>query len=40
MNYRSKKVLTKNGFKIEGKFKSEIVFKNKRFNSYWFGKIL
>ena len=40
MNIGSKKVLTKNGFKIEGKFKSEIIYKGKRFNSYWFGKIL
>ena len=40
MNIGSKKVLMKNGFKIEGKFKSEIIYKGKRFNSYWFGKIL
>ena len=40
MNIGSKKVLIKNGFKIEGKFKSEIIYKGKRFISYWFGKIL
>ena len=40
MNTGSKKVLIKNGFKIEGKFKSEIVFKNKRYASYVLGKIL
>ena len=40
MNIGSKKVLIKNGFKIEGKFKSEIIYEGKRFNSYWFGKIL
>ena len=40
MNIGSKKVLKKNNFKIEGKFKSEIVYKGKRYNRYWFGKIL
>ena len=40
MNIGSKKVLIKNGFKIEGKFKSEIIYKGKRFNLHWFGKIL
>ena len=40
MNISSKKVLEKNGFKIEGKFKSELIFKNKRVNHYFFGKIL
>ena len=40
MNIGSKKVLMKNGFKIEGKFKSEIIYKGRRFNSYRFGKIL
>jgi len=40
MNIGSKKVLIKNGFKIEGKFKSEIIYKRKRFDSYWFGKII
>ena len=40
MNLGSKKVLLKNGFKIEGIFKSEIIYKKKRFDSYWFGKIL
>ena len=40
MNIGSKKVLEKNNFKLEGKFKSEIVYKGKRYNVYWFGKIL
>tara|TARA_B100000780_G_C21117109_1_gene452090 strand:+ start:1960 stop:2481 length:522 start_codon:yes stop_codon:yes gene_type:complete len=40
MNIGSKKVLTKNGFKIEGKFQSEIIYNGKRYNTYWFGKIL
>ena len=40
MNQGSKKVLEKNGFKIEGIFKSEIKYNNKRYSSYWFGKIL
>jgi [ribosomal protein S5]-alanine N-acetyltransferase len=40
MNIGSKKVLIKNGFKIEGKFKSELIFKNKRVDHYFFGKIL
>tara|TARA_B100001057_G_scaffold37108_1_gene33586 strand:+ start:5894 stop:6457 length:564 start_codon:yes stop_codon:yes gene_type:complete len=40
MNIGSKKVLEKNGFKFEGKFKSERIFKNKRVDHYFFGKIL
>ena len=40
MNIGSKKVLEKNNFKLEGKMKSEIIYKSKRYNSYWFGKIL
>ncbi len=40
MNLGSKQVLIKNGFKIEGIFKSEIIYKRNRFDSYWFGKIL
>ena len=40
LNIGSEKVLIKNGFKIEGKFKSEIIYKGKRFNLHWFGKIL
>ena len=40
INIGSKKVLEKNNFKLEGKMKSEIVYKGKRYNSYWFGKIL
>ena len=31
MNIGSKKVLVKNGFKLEGKLRSDIVFKKKRF---------
>ena len=40
MNIGSKKVLEKNGFKPEGKMKSEIVYKGNRYNLYLFGKIL
>ena len=40
MNIGSKKVLEKNNFKLEGKMKSEIIHKGKRYNFYWFGKIL
>lgn len=40
MNIGSKKVLEKNNFKLEGKLKSEIIYRGKRYNSYWFGKIL
>ena len=40
MNIGSKKILEKNNFKLEGKMKSEIIYKGKRYNSYWFGKIL
>tara|TARA_B100000963_G_scaffold358718_1_gene384035 strand:+ start:444 stop:968 length:525 start_codon:yes stop_codon:yes gene_type:complete len=40
MNVGSKKVLLKNGFKIEGRFRSEIVYKRKRFSRFWVGKIL
>ena len=40
MNIGSKKVLVKNGFKLEGKLRSDIVFKKKRFDTYLFGKIL
>ena len=40
MNIGSKKVLEKNGFKFEGKFKSERIIKNKRVDHYFFGKIL
>ena len=38
MNIGSKKVLIKNGFKVEGVLKSAIIFKNKRYASYIFGK--
>jgi ribosomal-protein-alanine N-acetyltransferase len=40
MNIGSKKVLEKNNFKIEGKMKSEVIYKSKRYDSYLFGKIL
>lgn len=40
MNIGSKKVLEKNNFKLEGKMESEIFYKGKRYNSYWFGKVL
>ena len=39
-NIGSKKVLEKNNFKLEGKLKSENIYKGKRCNSYLFGKIL
>lgn len=39
-NIGSKKVLEKNNFKLEGKMISEIFYKGKRYDSYWFGKIL
>mgnify|MGYP006097580315 FL=1 len=40
MNHGSKKVLKKNGFKLEGTFLSEIIYKKKRYKRYWMGKIL
>lgn len=40
MNIGSKKVLEKNNFKLEGKMKSEIVQEGKRYDLYWFGRIL
>lgn len=40
INKGSIKVLKKNGFKLEGKLKSEIKFNNKRCDGYIFGKIL
>ena len=40
MNKGSAKVLKKNGFKVEGKLKSEIVFKKKRYSYILYGKIL
>ncbi len=40
MNIGSKKVLIKNGFKVEGRLKSEILYKNKRADLYLFGKML
>ena len=39
-NIGSKKVLEKNNFKLEGKFRSALVYKGKRYNLFWFGKIL
>ena len=40
MNIGSKKVLEKNGFKVEAIMKSEMILKRKRCNYYWFGKVL
>ena len=40
MNIGSKKVLINNGFKVEGIFKSELIYKRKRFDLIWFGKLL
>ena len=40
MNKGSKKVLEKNGFMLEGKFKSELLYNKKRYLNYWYGKIL
>ena len=40
MNIGSRKVLEKNNFKLEGKFRSALVYKSKRYNLFWFGKIL
>ena len=40
INKASFKVLKKNGFKIEGKLKSEVIYKKKRYAIFLFGKIL
>ena len=40
MNKDSKKVLEKNGFILEGKLKSEVLYNKKRYSSHWYGKIL
>lgn len=40
MNVASKKALIKNNFKIEGEFKSEIIYEGKRTSRCWFGKVL
>jgi RimJ/RimL family protein N-acetyltransferase len=40
LNKGSEKVLLKNNFKLEAIFKSQRVFKNKRVDSYWYGKII
>ena len=40
MNIGSKKVLIKNGFKVEGRLKSAVIFKKKRYASYIFGKVI
>lgn len=39
-NIASKKVLIKNGFKVEGQFKSEAIYKGKRISIFWLGKII
>ena len=40
MNIGSRKVLTKNGFKNEGIFRSEVIFNGKRVDAHWLGKII
>lgn len=40
MNKGSFEVLKKNGFKIEGKLRSEVIYKKKRYAIFLFGKIL
>jgi len=40
MNKGSKKVLEKNGFILEGKLKSEVLYNKRRYSNYWYGKIL
>ena len=40
MNKDSIKVLLKNGFKQEANLKKEIIFKNKRYDHYFFGKLI
>ena len=40
LNKGSKKVLKKNGFKLEGKLNSSIAYKNKRYSAYIMGLIL
>jgi len=40
MNKGSIKVLLKNGFKQEANLKKEIIFKNKRYDHYFFGKLI
>jgi RimJ/RimL family protein N-acetyltransferase len=37
INVRSKKVLKKNNFKLEGEFKSQMIFQKKRYSHLWFG---
>ena len=40
MNHRSKAVLQNNKFKLEGIFKSQIIFRGKRYKHFWYGLIL
>lgn len=40
LNIGSKKVLIKNGFKIEGILKSEVLYKRKRYDIYLLGKVI
>lgn len=40
MNRASKKVLKRNGFKIEGVFRSDVKYNNKRYSAHWYGKIV
>ena len=40
INEGSKKILIKNNFKLVGIFKSELIYKNKRYDEYHYEKIL
>jgi len=40
VNKGSERVLKKNGFKLEGEFKSELIFNKKRYSHFIYGKVL
>lgn len=40
INYKSKKILEKNGFFREGVLKSELLFNKKRYSAFIYAKIL
>ena len=40
MNYGSKKVLEKNGFREEGRLISEVLYNKRRYSYVLFGKVL
>ena len=40
VNKSSKRIFLKNKFKLEGIFKKQIVFKNKRYDGFLFGLVL